>query len=68
MLDHFAGFSHGSCIPRGAKPGNLPVKYPIKFVLAVNFKTSIGLSIPAALALSPIPAVLLRGRKRSVDR
>ena len=36
---------------RGAKPGDLPVQQPTRFVLAVNLKTAktLGLTVPQAL-------------------
>jgi putative tryptophan/tyrosine transport system substrate-binding protein len=38
-------------ILRGAKPGDLPVQFPTKFVLAVNLTTAkaMGLTIPESL-------------------
>src|SRR4029434_5284053 len=38
-------------ILRGAKPGDLPVQYPVKYEMAVNLKTAkaLGLTIPPSL-------------------
>jgi putative tryptophan/tyrosine transport system substrate-binding protein len=38
-------------IPRGAKPGDLPVQYPVKYEMVVNLKTAktLGLTIPPNL-------------------
>ena len=52
LYSRFAGFVDR--IFKGAKPGELPVEQPTKFVLSVNLKTAkaLGLTIP--------PSVLLR--------
>jgi putative tryptophan/tyrosine transport system substrate-binding protein len=41
-------------ILRGAKPADLPVQLPVKFVMAVNVKTAkaLGLSVPQSILLS----------------
>ena len=38
-------------ILRGAKPGDLPVQFPVKYEMAVNLKTAkaLGLTIPETL-------------------
>jgi putative ABC transport system substrate-binding protein len=41
-------------ILRGAKPGDLPVQYPVKYEMAVNLKTA------KALGLAVPPSILLR--------
>jgi putative ABC transport system substrate-binding protein len=40
-------------ILRGAKPGNLPVQFPTKFVMVVNLKTAkaLGLTVPQSILL-----------------
>lgn len=46
-------FSHVDRILRGAKPAELPVELPSKYVLAVNLKTAkaLGLSVPRSVLL-----------------
>jgi putative ABC transport system substrate-binding protein len=39
--------------PRGAKPGNHPVKAPTKFGFVINLKTAIGLTVPIRCCSSP---------------
>jgi putative ABC transport system substrate-binding protein len=41
-------------ILRGAKPGDLPVQFPVKYEMAVNLKTarSLGLTMPQSILLS----------------
>jgi ABC-type uncharacterized transport system substrate-binding protein len=41
-------------ILRGAKPGDLPVQFPVKFEMAVNLKSA------KALGLAVPPSILLR--------
>jgi putative ABC transport system substrate-binding protein len=41
-------------ILRGAKPGDLPVQFPVKYEMAVNLKTA------KALGLAVPPSILLR--------
>jgi putative ABC transport system substrate-binding protein len=41
-------------IMRGAKPGDLPVQYPVKYEMTVNLKTAkaLGLTVPQSILLS----------------
>jgi putative tryptophan/tyrosine transport system substrate-binding protein len=41
-------------ILRGAKPGDLPVQFPVKYEMAVNLKTAkaLGLMVPQSILLS----------------
>jgi putative ABC transport system substrate-binding protein len=38
---------------RGAKPGDLPVQFPVKYEMAVNLKTAkaLGISVPQSMLL-----------------
>jgi putative ABC transport system substrate-binding protein len=40
-------------ILRGAKPGDLPVQFPVKYKMAVNLKTAkaLGLAVPGSILL-----------------
>jgi putative ABC transport system substrate-binding protein len=40
-------------ILRGAKPGDLPVQFPVKYEMAVNLKTAkaLGLAVPPSIRL-----------------
>ena len=40
-------------ILRGAKPGDLPVQFPVKYEMAVNLKTAkaLGLAVPSSILL-----------------
>ena len=40
-------------IPRGEKPGDLPVQFPTKFEMVVNLKTAkaLGLMVPQSILL-----------------
>ena len=40
-------------ILRGAKPGDLPVQFPVKYGMVVNLKTakSLGLTVPQSILL-----------------
>jgi putative ABC transport system substrate-binding protein len=40
-------------ILRGAKPGDLPVQFPVKFEMVVNLKTAkaLGLAVPPSIML-----------------
>ena len=44
-------------ILRGAKPGDLPVQFPVKYQMAVNLKTA------KALGLAVPPSILLRAHE-----
>src|SRR5436309_12714431 len=46
--------THVDRILRGAKPGDLPVQFPTKLEMVVNFKTA------KALGLAVSPSILLR--------
>jgi putative ABC transport system substrate-binding protein len=40
-------------IPRGEKPGDLPVQFPVKYQMLLNLKTAtaLGLAIPPSILL-----------------
>jgi putative tryptophan/tyrosine transport system substrate-binding protein len=44
-------------ILRGAKPGDLPVQFPVKYEMAVNLNTA------KALGLAVSPSILLRANE-----
>ena len=48
-----SGTSYVDRILRGAKPGDLPVQFPVKYEIVVNLKTakSLGLSVPQSILL-----------------
>jgi hypothetical protein len=54
LIDLVDGRVHGPAIPKGTKPGDIPVEQPTKFELIINMKAvkSLDLAVP--------PAVLLR--------
>jgi len=55
MVDNFRrAATYVDRILRGAKPGDLPVQFPIKFEMVVNLKTA------KALGLAISPSILLR--------
>jgi putative tryptophan/tyrosine transport system substrate-binding protein len=54
QLDHWRrAASYFDRILRGAKPGDLPVQFPVKYEMAVNLKTAkaLGLNVPQSILL-----------------
>ena len=54
VVDNFRGAAfYVDRVLRGAKPGDLPVQFPVKYEMVVNLKTAkaLGLTVPQSILL-----------------